>query len=153
MDLLNTHLYCTLTLSVSHSHFHFHLLIFSLSLSLLLFLYIYLQPYELWENLESRADYEALKEQRCDFLWKAVERSIPDVRQRAKVQLTASPLTHERFNRRSRGSYGPALRAGQAKFPYPRTEIPGLFVCGDSVFPGIGVPAVAASGALHRFCL
>ena len=27
------------------------------------------------------------------------------------------------------------------------TQTTGLFVCGDSVFPGIGVPAVAASGA------
>ena len=32
-----------------------------------------------------------------------------------------------------------AARAGVAK-------IPGLLCCGDSTFPGIGVPAVAASG-------
>jgi hypothetical protein len=80
------------------------------------------QPYELWENISSREDYNKLKEERCDFLWKAIERSIPD-------------------------TYGPALAAGKAKFPYPKTEIPGLLCCGDSVFPGIGVPAVAVSGA------
>ena len=88
-----------------------------------------------------------MKEERCDFLWKAIERSIPDVRSRVKVELSASPITHQRFNRRYKGTYGPALRAGEAKFPYPKTEIPGLLCCGDSVFPGIGVPAVAVSGA------
>lgn len=81
------------------------------------------------------------------ILLKAIERSIPDVRQRVKVSLEGSPITHARFNRRYKGTYGPALRAGETKFPYPKTEVPGLFVCGDSVFPGIGVPAVAASGA------
>ena len=69
------------------------------------------------------------------------------MRSRVKVTLPASPLTHERFNRRHKGTFGPALRAGKAKFPYPKSPLPGLFFCGDSVFPGIGVPAVAASGA------
>ena len=36
----------------------------------------------------------------------------------------------------------PPLPAG------PLTPIPGLLVCGDSTFPGIGLPAVAASGAI-----
>jgi len=90
-----------------------------------------------------------MKAERCDFLWKAIERSIPDVRQRVVINanFSSSPKTHERFNRRYKGTFGPAWRAGEAKFPYPKTEIPGLFCCGDSVFPGIGVPAVAASGA------
>lgn len=30
----------------------------------------------------------------------------------------------------------------------PMTPVPGLMVCGDSTFPGIGLPAVAASGAI-----
>ncbi len=95
-----------------------------------------------------RADYEALKKERCDFLWKAVEKSLPDVRERVLVNMEGSPLTHQRFNRRYKGTYGPKLRAGKEKFPYPRDlGIDGLLNCGDSVFPGIGVPAVAASGA------
>lgn len=55
-----------------------------------------LQPYDLWVNVSSRADYKALKNERCEFLWKAIERSIPDVRKRTKVVLDASPITHER---------------------------------------------------------
>ena len=97
----------------------------------------------------NRQEYEEFKRQRVDFLWKAVERAIPDVRQRAVVALEGSPLTHARFNRRYKGTFGPAWRAGKDKFPYPRDAlgVPGLMLCGDSVFPGLGVPAVAASGA------
>jgi len=113
------------------------------------------EPFELWADegsnsrFSSRAEYDAYKRERCDFLWKAVERSIPDVRQRAKVVLEGSPLTHARFNRRFKGTFGPALRAGEDKFPFPKdaVSVPGLLMCGDSVFPGLGVPAVAASGA------
>ena len=106
------------------------------------------EPFALWDrDFASREEYQAYKRERCDFLWKAIERSIPDVRDRARVVMEASPLTHQRFNRRYKGTFGPAWRAGKEKFPYPNTKVPGLFMCGDSVFPGIGVPAVAASGA------
>ena len=68
-------------------------------------------------------------------------------RDRIEVELIGSPLTHERFLRRPQGTYGPAWRAGQNLFPGPGLAgVPGLLSCGDSTFPGIGVPAVAASG-------
>ncbi len=54
----------------------------------------------------------------------------------------------QRFLRRHHGTYGPAIRAGEGLFPGPATPVPGLMVCGDSTFPGIGLPAVAASGAI-----
>ena len=47
------------------------------------------------------------------------------------------------------GSYGPAIVAGTDEpFPFPKTPVKGLLVCGSSCFPGIGVPAVAGSGIL-----
>ncbi|MGB3653549.1 MAG: carotene isomerase, partial [Rivularia sp. (in: cyanobacteria)] len=64
------------------------------------------------------------------------------------VTLIGTPLTHERYLRRDRGSYGPAIRAGSGLFPGPKTPIIGLMCCGDSTFPGIGLPAVAASGII-----
>ncbi|HEY9887553.1 MAG TPA: hypothetical protein V6D02_04080, partial [Candidatus Obscuribacterales bacterium] len=57
-------------------------------------------------------------------------------------------LTHERFLRRHRGSYGPAISAGKALFPGSTTPLKGLLCCGDSTFPGIGLPAVAASALI-----
>ena len=43
---------------------------------------------------------------------------------------------------------GPAIKAGEGLFPGPTTPVAGLYCCGDSRFPGIGLPAVAASGAI-----
>jgi phytoene dehydrogenase-like protein len=53
-------------------------------------------------------EYKQKKEQAADFLWSAVEEYVPNARQRAvdgTIQI-GTPLTHERFLRRSRGSYG-----------------------------------------------
>jgi phytoene dehydrogenase-like protein len=107
------------------------------------------EPYALWENLDRRSpEYAELKRERSEVLWRAIERVIPDVRDRAEVTLVGTPLTHERFLRRHQGSYGPGIVAGQGIFPGPKTPIKGLLCCGDSTFPGIGLPAVAASGML-----
>ena len=42
----------------------------------------------------------------AQVLWKAIERVIPDIRQRIDVAQVGTPLTHERFLRRHRGTYG-----------------------------------------------
>jgi len=106
-------------------------------------------------------EYEALKEKRSQVLWQAVERCIPDVRERAEFSIVGSPLAHEAFLRRDRGTYGMAWAAGSSApyagllqtilpFPFPnlKTPVDGLLRCGDSCFPGIGTPSAAASGAI-----
>jgi len=103
------------------------------------------EPYDIWENLDRQSDeYKCLKEERAQVLWRAVESIIPDVRDRVVIQEIGSPLTHERFLRRPRGTYGSAtedyLKDGSTPFK-------SLYLAGDGVFPGIGVPAVAISGA------
>ena len=85
---------------------------------------------------------------RVQVLWRAVERIIPDIRARAHVTMVGTPLTHQRFLRRHAGSYGPGLVAGEGMLPGCKTPVPGLLACGDTTFPGIGLPAVAASGAI-----
>ncbi|KAL0357215.1 UNVERIFIED_CONTAM: Prolycopene isomerase, chloroplastic [Sesamum calycinum] len=109
------------------------------------------EPFELWEGLDRRSnEYKELKAQRSEVMWKAVERALgPGFdREKCEVKLVGTPLTHQRFLRRNRGTYGPAIKAGKGSFPGHSTPIPQLFCCGDSTFPGIGVPAVAASGAI-----
>lgn len=83
-------------------------------------------------------------------MWKAVERALGPgfSRDKCEVKLVGTPLTHQRFLRRNRGTYGPAIEAGKNTFPGHSTPISQLYCCGDSTFPGIGVPAVAASGAI-----
>ncbi len=102
-----------------------------------------LEPYVGWERDEN---YASKKKQKAEVLYRALERVIPDVRSRVTVELIGTPLTHARYLRRYQGSYGPAIAAGKGTFPGPKTPIKNLYCVGDSSLPGIGVPAVAASG-------
>ena len=83
------------------------------------------------------------------------------MRDRVEFSIIGSPLAHEAFLRRDRGTYGMAWAAGTAApysgllknllpFPFPnlKTPVDGLLRCGDSCFPGIGTPSAAASGAI-----
>ncbi|NMG06328.1 carotene isomerase [Brasilonema sp. UFV-L1] len=107
------------------------------------------EPYDLWKGMNRKSEeYAQQKQLRAEVMWQALERIIPDIRSRCDVTLVGTPLTHERFLRRHRGSYGPAIPAGKGFFPGSSTPIPGLLCCGDSTFPGIGLPAVAASGMM-----
>jgi phytoene dehydrogenase-like protein len=102
-----------------------------------------------WEGLDRRSEeYKNLKIERSKALWAAVEKIIPDIRSRIEIELIGTPLTHARFLRRHKGSYGPAWKAGEAVFPFGTAPVKNLYCCGDFVFPGIGLPAVAASGAI-----
>jgi carotene isomerase len=109
-----------------------------------------LEPFAPWQMLkqESRALYEQRKRERAEPLYQALERIIPDVRSRVTLELIGTPLTHARFLRRYQGTYGAAIAAGDGLFPGMSTPIRGLYRVGDSTMPGIGVPAVAASGIL-----
>ena len=111
------------------------------------------EPFEDWEQFLTDGGYQSpayreAKEQAVEVLWRAIERYVPDVRQRVKVSLPATPLTHRRFNRRDAGTYGPFLPATSGQLMGHSTPLDGFYVCGDSTFPGIGVPAVAASGMI-----
>lgn len=95
-------------------------------------------------------EYKKKKEEAADFLWSAIEEYVPNARDRAvpgTVQI-ATPLTHERFLRRTNGAYGPRVEAGKQTLPGHKTPLEGLMLCGDYTFPGIGVPATAAAGAI-----
>lgn len=107
------------------------------------------EPYELWAALRrGSADYNAKKMEASEYLFESVSRAIDidvgELKQRAEVCMVGTPLTHERFLLRENGTYG----AGWGSMlKDPLTSLPGLYLCGDSIFPGIGVPAVALSGS------
>jgi len=115
------------------------------------------EDYADWQGMDRASpEYKSKKADAADFLWKAVEQYIPDARSRSdsRVEQIGTPLTHERFLRRSRGSYGPRIPAGMGgtdllpALPQHKTPLRGLYLCGDYSFPGVGVPAAAASGAV-----
>ena len=63
------------------------------------------EPYFLWEGMDRKSEeYKKLKEKRAEILWKAIESIIPDARERTVTSLIGSPITHERFLRRPRGT-------------------------------------------------
>ena len=104
-----------------------------------------LEPYQGWERHDT---YPQQKRAKAQSLYQALEKIIPDVRDRVTLELIGSPLTHAHYLRRYQGTYGPAIPAGEGLFPSYKTPISGLYRVGDSTLPGIGVPAVAASGIL-----
>jgi phytoene dehydrogenase-like protein len=112
-----------------------------------------LEGYDKWPELaKHRPSYDAAKKAAAEPLYSAVRSVFPDLDARLShpqaIVRIGSPLTHARFCRRHKGSYGPGIVAGQAEFPWPSTPIQNLLRVGDSVFPGIGVPAAAASGMI-----
>jgi len=88
-----------------------------------------------------------LKEERCSIFLNAVRKFIPDIDERIDLKMLGTPITHKKFTNTYCGSYGPALSAAKGLFPGCKTPVKNLFTCGASTFPGIGIPAVSASGA------
>uniref|UniRef100_A0A7S3DQQ7 Amine oxidase domain-containing protein n=1 Tax=Entomoneis paludosa TaxID=265537 RepID=A0A7S3DQQ7_9STRA len=110
------------------------------------------EPYAEWAGMDRTSpEYLAKKEEAADFLWSAIEEYVPNARKRAvpgTVQI-GTPLTHERFLRRTRGTYGPRVEVGSGQsLPGHKTPLNNFYMVGDFTFPGIGVPATAASGAI-----
>ena len=106
------------------------------------------EPWEFWQNLEQdKIAYKNLKEERCSIFINALKKIIPDINERIDIKMLGTPLTHKKFTNTYCGSYGPALSAAKGLFPGCKTPIKNLFACGASTFPGIGIPAVSASGA------
>lgn len=107
------------------------------------------EPWERWDGLErGSAEYRRTKSQRCALFWRVLEQRVPDLRERCQVVMEGTPLTHRHFLQVHQGSYGPALSASKGLFPGVTTPLKNLFRCGASTFPGIGIPPVAASGAM-----
>lgn len=104
-----------------------------------------LESYTDWKR---DRDYQARKQEKAQTLYRALERVIPDIRDRVVLELIGTPLTHAHYLRRYQGTYGPAISAEKGTFPGNQTPIQGLYRVGDSTMPGIGVPAVAASGIM-----
>eukprot|EP00931_Biecheleriopsis_adriatica_P056455 TRINITY_DN33449_c0_g1_i1.p1 TRINITY_DN33449_c0_g1~~TRINITY_DN33449_c0_g1_i1.p1 ORF type:complete len:615 (-),score=126.59 TRINITY_DN33449_c0_g1_i1:50-1894(-) len=104
------------------------------------------EPWEEWAHLtEDSEEYKHKKQEARDFLYAAVEKQIPDLRDRVVLELVGTPLTHRRFLRKPQGTYGLRVKAPEM-LPGHKTPLEGFHMCGDSTAPGIGVPAVVMSG-------
>ena len=99
-----------------------------------------------WDlNNGDQAAYHERKDQYTERLLMVAEQVLPNLRKSAELVLPGTPVTFERFTRRALGWVG----------GFPQTSLfsswgpqlgPGLWMVGDSVFPGQSVPAVMLTG-------
>ena len=92
-----------------------------------------------------------MKRAAADDLYAALEKVIPDVRDRVEVEMVATPLTQRRFVRRHRGTYGPGIAMTRHSL-YGADRAGAPTSVEDSgrwgiPYPGIGVPAAAATAS------
>jgi C-3',4' desaturase CrtD len=99
-----------------------------------------------WDLFEEDRDaYEAQKREFTDRMLRVGERAIPGLREAAGLILPGTPVTFQRFTRRAFGWVGGFPQTTLFRAWGPRLA-PGLWMVGDSIFPGQSVPAVALGG-------
>ena len=99
--------------------------------------------WDLYEN--DPAAYKARQAQYTGQLLASAERVYPGLRQAAGLVLPGTPVTFQRFTRRARGWVGGFPQTGLLQAWGPRLG-PGLWMVGDSIFPGQSVAAAALGG-------
>ncbi|MEI8185282.1 MAG: FAD-dependent oxidoreductase [Chlorobiaceae bacterium] len=102
-----------------------------------------------WQQYDKEnGAYGNAKETLAANIISRTERILPGLSHAIELKVLASPLTHQRYLNRFKGSYGPLLKPGQNILQKPQntTPIKNLFATGDSTFPGQGVIAVTYSG-------
>lgn len=99
-----------------------------------------------WElNKHDRQAYEELKDEYTNRTLAAAGRVLPGLREAADLLLPATPITFQRFTRRASGWVGGFPQTSLLQAWGPRLA-PGIWMVGDSIFPGQSVPAVALGG-------
>ncbi len=99
-----------------------------------------------WDLHEGDADaYSARKQAYTERVLATAEMALPGLRDAAHLVLPGTPVTFQRFTRRLWGWVGGFPQTSLTRAWGPRLA-PGLWLAGDSIFPGQSVPAVALGG-------
>ncbi|MGA9290554.1 MAG: FAD-dependent oxidoreductase, partial [Anaerobacillus sp.] len=99
-----------------------------------------------WDTKEK---YDNYKEELTEKVLSGIERVIPNVRSGIELQMTGAPRAWERFTNRPKGMVGGFPQTNEYSLFNSlshRTGLDGLWLCGDSVFPGAGTIGVSTSG-------
>lgn len=94
---------------------------------------------------ESRPEYEEHKTHYTEIILDAAQKALPGIRSSIEVMLPGSPVTFQRFTRREKGWVGGFPQTNLFRTWGPKIS-PGLWLVGDSIFPGQSVPAVMLGG-------
>lgn len=99
-----------------------------------------------WHLFEhNRPAYDARKDAYTERLLQAAESIFPSLRGAVSLLMPGTPVTFERFTRRTRGWVGGFPQTSLLRGWGPRLG-PRLWMVGDSIFPGQSVAAVALGG-------
>ncbi len=99
-----------------------------------------------WQLHEhDRAGYDTLRDRYTDRLLTAAERVLPGLREAAALVMPGTPVTFQHFTRRAWGWVGGFPQTSLLRAWGPRIA-PGLWMVGDSIFPGQSTAAVALGG-------
>jgi len=100
-----------------------------------------------WWDLfeEDRAAYETRKAIYAERLLAAAETALPGLRDAADLILPGTPVTFQRFTHRDWGWVGGFPQTNLFRTWGPRL-MPGVWMVGDSIFPGQSTAAVALGG-------
>lgn len=93
--------------------------------------------------------YRQEKQRFETILLDQVEKALPNVRAGIEVMMSGSPRTFYNFTRRDGGRVGgipQTLAAANFAAPSHRSDVRGLYLAGDTVFPGQGTLGVSVSG-------
>ncbi|MBF0705871.1 FAD-dependent oxidoreductase [Alkalihalobacillus hwajinpoensis] len=99
-----------------------------------------------WDTKEK---YDQYKKELTEKMLTGIERVIPNVRSGIELQMTGAPRAWERFTKRPKGMVGGFPQTNEYSLFNSlshRTGLKGLWLCGDSVFPGAGTIGVSTSG-------
>jgi C-3',4' desaturase CrtD len=104
----------------------------------------------LWERATATGDDARLRDAYARRLLDALDRALPGSARAATLVEAATPATFRRYTGRTRGLVGglpqvPAL-ATLGAFSH-HTPVPGLFLCGDTTFPGQSTVGATLSGS------
>lgn len=102
---------------------------------------------DLWWDLyeQDREAYQARKHLCASQVLSAAEVALPGLRSATDLILPGTPVTFQRFTRRAWGWVGGFPQTSLLRAWGPRLAT-GLWMVGDSIFPGQSVPAVALGG-------
>ncbi|WP_270181052.1 FAD-dependent oxidoreductase [Alkalihalobacillus sp. CinArs1] len=99
-----------------------------------------------WDTKEKYDQYKAFLTEK---VLSGVERVIPEVRSGIDMMMAGAPRAWERFTKRPNGMVGGFPQTNEFSLFNSlshRTGLDGLWLCGDSVFPGAGTIGVSTSG-------
>lgn len=108
-----------------------------------------------WETREAgKAAYREHKERWAEILLATAERALPGLRGHIRYQQEATPVSFARYTQRAQGMVGglgqrPA-QSGFFSLGTRATGVPGLWLVGDSTFPGQSTAAVT-QGAIRLY--